>query len=104
MQLWVEAVAIKQHQNLLEMTKIMKCLTDRFGASIWKKCVLVLTSVIQKGNTNENYKAEDKDEAYKMHVRNCVNVFKEALRECTSDVIPVKLILDCQVANELNND
>ena len=71
---------------------IMKGLTNRFGARIWKRCVLVLTFCDMV--RNENFKTEDQDEAYKAHLRDHV----KALGKCTSDAILVKLILDCQAA------
>ena len=77
--------------------KIMKGLTERFGADIWKRCVLVLTFCDTV--RSENYQAQYQDEAYKAYLRACVEVFKEALRKCTSDTIPVNLILDCQAAS-----
>ena len=81
--------------------EIMKGLTERFGDDIWKRCVLVLTFCDTA--RSENYKAKYQDEAYKAYLRACVEVFKEALRECTSDTIPVKLILDCRAASPDKN-
>ena len=80
--------------------EIMKCLNKNFGENIWKRCILVLTFC--DSERNENYKTEDQDEAYKTHLRDCVDVFKDALGKSTSAAISVKLILDCQGAKEPN--
>ena len=78
--------------------EIIKGLTDHFGDSIWKRCILVLTFCDTV--RNENFKTEDLDEAYKTYLRDRVKVFKKGLSKCTSEAVPVKLILDCLVANE----
>ena len=82
--------------------EVMKGLTDRFGADIWKRCILVLTFCDTA--RNENYETEDKDEAYKAHLRDCVEVFRGILGEFVSNVPPVKLILDCEVVKSPDND
>ena len=73
---------------------IMKSLSDRFGADIWKRCILVLTFCDTE--RSENYKTEDQDEAYREHLRAYAKAFKEALEKCTTDVPPVKLVFDHQ--------
>ena len=74
--------------------KILKDMTDRFGASIWKKCILVLTYCDTA--RSQNFESEDQDVAYREHLRKYAELFRKSLQSCTSDVPPVKVIFDCQ--------
>ena len=75
-----------------EMT--VKKLTDRFGANIWNRCILVVTNC--DAIRNENFPEEKEDKYYRELLIFYTKVFKNILKKFSSCEIPVELIYDCQ--------
>ena len=80
--------------------KIVNKLNKRFGANIWKRCILVLTNcdIIR----SQNFDTEKEDDRYKICLKAFAGMFAEILKKSKINAPPVKVIFEVRGKSDIS--